>query len=163
MISTILRLAKQVCIGPTSWKEHGCSDSVAARRSEGYRQFKVGHPIWQLEGCGVPGRAHCPLPRRSVLRFSLCPLVLVNLVTSYIPDEECRTKAARLQPNHPGKTRWVYRHDIGCYLMNLQHFSQVPSPASPSPSGRSVFSKGKDMLKRTFRRRVGKEVRQACE
>ena len=52
---------------------------------------------------------------------------------------------------------------FGCDLMNLQHTSQAPSPAPSSASGRSAFSKGKDKLKRMFRRGVGKEVRRACE
>ena len=52
---------------------------------------------------------------------------------------------------------------FGCDLMNLQHTSQAPSPAPSSASGRSAFSKGKDKLKRMFRRGVGKEVRRVCE
>ena len=52
---------------------------------------------------------------------------------------------------------------FGCDLINFQHSSQAPSPAPSSASGRSAFSKGKDKLKRMFRRGIGKEVRRACE
>ena len=52
---------------------------------------------------------------------------------------------------------------FGCDLMNFQHSSQAPSPAPSSASGRSTFSKGKDKLKRMFRRGIGKEVRRVCE